>query len=98
MEQLPVGGGVAAGGTGGITVLVQPSRASVTVGVRPPSEMVILQSGAVKLLPWILYRPVGSARTAATLVVDSADTKTPGELSPSRRSWPLISSAFATVT
>ena len=68
MVQLPVGG-AGVGGTG-VTDVVQPSSVSVTVGVRAAVVIVILQSGAVKLLPWIRYRPVGSARTSATLVVD----------------------------
>src|SRR6478672_6909952 len=96
MVQLPVGG--AGVGCTGVTDVLQPSSVSVTVGVRPPSLIVILQSGAVKLLPWIRYRPVGSARTSATLVVDSAVTNTPGELCPSRRSWPSFSSLLTTVT
>src|SRR6478735_4722723 len=78
MAQLPVGG-AGVGGTG-VTDGAQPARVIVAVGVRPPSEIVTLQSGAVKLSPWMRYVPVGSARTSATLVVDSAVTNTPGEL------------------
>ena len=78
MLQLPVGG-AGVDGTG-VTDGVQPARVIVAVGVRPPSVIVTLQSGAVKLSPWIRYCPVGSARTSATLVVDSAVTNTPGEL------------------
>src|ERR1700712_3495732 len=70
MVQLPVGGAGVVGT--GVTDGVQPARVMVAVGVRPPSEIVILQSGAVKLSPWIRYCPVGSARMSATLVVDSA--------------------------
>src|SRR6478736_7563865 len=77
MVQPPVGG-AGVDGTGVIDG-VQPVRVIVAVGVRP-SEIVTVQSGAVKLSAWIRYCPVGSARTSATLVVDSAVTNTPGEL------------------
>src|SRR6478609_2843074 len=52
MAQLPVGG-AGVGGTGAADG-TQPARVIVAVGVRPPSEIVTLQSGAVKLSPWIL--------------------------------------------
>src|SRR6478609_3803471 len=52
MVQLPVGG--AGVGDTGVADGVQPVRVIVAVGVRPPSEMVTLQSGAEKLSPWIL--------------------------------------------
>src|SRR6478752_1351236 len=84
MVQPPVGGAGVVGT--GVTEGVQPVRVIVAVGVRPPSEIVTWQSGAVKLSPWIRYCPVGSARTSATLVVDAAVMNTPGELLPSRRS------------
>src|SRR6478609_1956169 len=51
MVQLPVGGAGCVGT--GVTDDVQPASVIVAVGVRPPSEIVILQSGAVKLSPWI---------------------------------------------